>query len=350
MTVHSEQSVAGLLSQALMALEAGDEEAARTLAAQAEELSTDPLALANSALVQGYIDQHAGQMESALQRLEHAAALAADHCDVPEGVSLYLNTITAMATVYRVQGRYTPAEQLLVTAVGRVEERAAAEDIAAAYNELGVLFKYSGKFEAAADFYKRALNRLSGTTSPELATLYHNIAGLAHARGDYAAAEDPARKAVAVRTEALGADHPDVAADCAALAPILLEIGEAEEAESLLREALQIFEKAYGADHYEVGIATGNLAAVIHQSERPEEAKAYYERSLAILESALGSQHPELAPVLNNFAQLIRETDPRGAQAALERAHLSLVSASAEESHPTLMAVNACLSELKNQK
>jgi hypothetical protein len=88
----------------------------------------------------------------------------------------------------------------------------------------------------------------------------------------------------------------------------------------------------------------------MHQSERPEEAKAHYERSLAILESSLGSQHPELAPVLNNFAQLIRETDPRGAQAALERAHLSLVSAAAEESHPTLMAVNACLSKLKNQK
>jgi tetratricopeptide (TPR) repeat protein len=118
-----------------------------------------------------------------------------------------------MATVYRAQGRYTPAEQLLITAVSRVEERATAEDSIAAYNELGVLFKYSGKFEAAVDFYKRALDRLSGTTSPELATLYHNIAGLAHARRDYAAAEDPARKAVAVRTEALGADHPDVAAE-----------------------------------------------------------------------------------------------------------------------------------------
>jgi hypothetical protein len=66
-----------------MALEAGDEETSRTLAAQAEELSTDALALANSALVHGYIEQHAGQMESALQRLEHAAALAADHRDVP---------------------------------------------------------------------------------------------------------------------------------------------------------------------------------------------------------------------------------------------------------------------------
>ncbi|MGW7200160.1 tetratricopeptide repeat protein [Streptomyces chryseus] len=350
MTLHSEQSVSGLLSRALTALEAGDEEAARTLAARAEEMSTHPLALANSALVHGYVNQHADEMENALERLEHAASLAVDHRDVPEGISLYLHATTAMATVYRVQGRYSAAEQLLVTAVGRVEERATAEDIVAAYNELGVLFKYSGKFEAAADYYERALDRLSGTNSPELATLYHNIAGLAHARGDYAAAEDPARKAVAVRTEALGADHPDVAADCAALAPILLEIGAAEEAESLLREALQTFEKTYGADHYEVGIATGNLAAVIHQSGRPEEAKAHYERSLAILERALGRQHPELAPVLNNIAQLIRETDPRGAREALERARLSLVSASAEESHPTLMAVNACLSELKNQK
>ncbi|MER7820756.1 tetratricopeptide repeat protein [Streptomyces sp. NPDC096153] len=350
MAVHAEQSVPGLLSRALTALEARDVEAARTLAAQAEELSTGPLALANAALVHGYVDEHAGEMECAVQRFEHATTLAAGCCDVPEGLSLYVHATVATATAHRMRGQYAVAERLLVTALSRVEEQATAEDVVAVYNELGVLFKYSGKFEAAADFYERALGRLSGNGGPELATLHHNIAGLAHARGDYAAAEEPARKAVAIRTEALGPEHPDVAADYAALAPILLEIGEAEEAESLLRKALRIFDNAYGADHYEVGIAAGNLAAVIHQAGRREEAMAHYERSLAVLERALGPEHPELAPVLNNYAQLIRMTDPCRAREALERARLSLFAASVGENHPTLTAVNVCLSELENPK
>ncbi|WP_256105962.1 tetratricopeptide repeat protein [Streptomyces sp. ODS05-4] len=350
MSAEVKSSVSTVLSEALTALDAGEVTAARELAVRAGELCGDSFALANTALVRGYVEQTAGEMEYALDRFEYARALAERHCDTPEGISLRVHATTSAATIHRLRGWYAEAERLLLTALDRVEAAADAEDVVTLCNELGVVLKYSGKFDAAAGFYGKALGLLSGANSLELATIHHNIAGLAHARGDHAAAEGPARRAVAVRTDVLGPDHPDVAADCAALAPILLELGAAEEAESLLRRAVEIFESTFGAEHYEVGISVGNLAAVMHQAGRTAEAESHYRRSLSILESVLGTRHPELAPVLYNFAQMIVEADPDGAREALERARVSLVSAHVEESHPTLVSINSSLDELKAEE
>jgi tetratricopeptide (TPR) repeat protein len=94
------------------------------------------------------------------------------------------------------------------------------------------------------------------------ATLLHNLGGLAHARGDYAAAEAPARRAVEIRQAPLGINHPTVAADRAALAAILDALAQHEDAGALLEDALRTFECTYGPDHYEVAITANNLAAI----------------------------------------------------------------------------------------
>jgi tetratricopeptide (TPR) repeat protein len=70
---------------------------------------------------------------------------------------------------------------------------------------------------------------------PDMATLYHNLGGLEHARGRYARVEPWARQAVAIREQALGPEHPAVAADVAALAAILDAQGQEAEAEALYR-------------------------------------------------------------------------------------------------------------------
>src|SRR5262249_25309978 len=84
--------------------------------------------------------------------------------------------------------------------------------------------KTQGGFRGAARLYRRALvitESQLGPQHPEMATLYHNLGGLEHARGRFARGEPFARRSVAIREKALGADHPDVAADVAALAAIL---------------------------------------------------------------------------------------------------------------------------------
>src|SRR5437899_2606067 len=83
---------------------------------------------------------------------------------------------------------------------------------------------------------------------PEVATLYHNLGGLEHARGHFAGGEPWARQSVAIREQALGPDHPEVAADVAALAALLDGQGKWDEAEALYRRALAIFERVHGPE------------------------------------------------------------------------------------------------------
>ena len=74
-------------------------------------------------------------------------------------------------------------------------------------------------------------------------------------------------KALAIREKKLGPEHPDVAADAAALAAILDGQGKREEAEALFRRALNVFERIYGPHHYEVAVNLNNLGA-LHQAKR----------------------------------------------------------------------------------
>src|SRR5207237_3169836 len=99
--------------------------------------------------------------------------------------------------------------------------------VAAAANELGVLYKYMARFDEAEALYRRALRIVEscrGADDVEAATLWHNLGGVEHSRGRYALAEPAARRAAEIRSRALGIDHPAVAADQAALAAILSDL------------------------------------------------------------------------------------------------------------------------------
>ena len=83
------------------------------------------------------------------------------------------------------------------------------------------------------------------------ATLFHNLGGLDHARGLFAAGEPYARRAVEIRERLLSPDHTETAAHLAALAALLDGQGRYDEAERLYLRALSIFERAYGMENYE---------------------------------------------------------------------------------------------------
>src|SRR3954470_7648413 len=133
---------------------------------------------------------------------------------------------TEQADRCRAAGDYRRAGVLYRRAVGAAEQalgRNAAE-VALLLNNLGVVCKYLGRFREAGRHYRRALMILETIreTSPVTrASLYHNLGGLEHVRGRCAGGEPFARRSVALRAEALGPRHPDVAADLAALAALL---------------------------------------------------------------------------------------------------------------------------------
>ncbi|MFJ4428956.1 tetratricopeptide repeat protein [Streptomyces bobili] len=299
-----------LLSQCLELSDRGMPAAARRLLTKAGQVAqTENLTgRSNIALVRAMIEQEAGEFTSAVVNFTEASNLASERLDSSAGITLYLHSNTMLGALYRTQGKYADADRVLSACAAKsAGTNADPLDRAALYNELGIVCKYSGHFERGAEYYLHARTLMESEldpNDPELASIYHNIGGLEHARGDFVAAEGPARQALAIRAAALGPENVIVAADRAALAPILFGLGKACEAEELLREALDTFEREYGPDHFEAAMATSNLAVIVQERGDLREAEQCYLSALPRLEAILGEEHPELAPVLNNLAIL----------------------------------------------
>ena len=340
-----------LHDQALDALECGDPQGAAAAALEALELFERESGLehpdvANVLNCLARIHECAGEFAAAeacsrraVGIMRHVRELGSSE-DIER---LYIQSLGGLGNVLRTLGSYAEAEQVLREAIACAENALGGddEDLVVALNHLAVLFKYTGKFGEAAALYERALQiteRLPGHDFL-LATLLHNVGGLAHARGSYANGEPAARRSVECRERALGPDHPAVAADLAALAALIDGQERHTEAGEMYERALAIFERVYGPDHYEMAVTLNNLAGVRLAEGNVGEAEAIYRRSLAIKERLFGPDHPDVAMTLNNLALLL-STAGRCDEAALlyERA-LDTFSSRLDADHPKIAAV-----------
>src|SRR5579862_9887826 len=102
-------------------------------------------------------------------------------------------TLKLIGEARRAQGEYQDAETSLKGALAIVIAEFGDDSIEAANarNDLGVLYKYWGRFDDGLRLYERALPKIiacHGEDSLEAATLYHNIGGILHAKDDFRAA------------------------------------------------------------------------------------------------------------------------------------------------------------------
>lgn len=171
-----------------------------------------------------------------------------------------------------------------------------------------------------------------------MATLLHNLGGLAHSRHRPDDAEPYARRGLELR-RARCDDPEGVAADAAALASILETRDEWSEAELLYREALAVYEDV--GDHYEAAMTRNGLAAVLRFAGRPDEAEPLFREALGAMETERGAAHPETATVRNNLAMLLNATGrPADALSLLEQAAVDLTEVLGA-SHPATVDIVA---------
>lgn len=101
-------------------------------------------------------------------------------------------------------------------------------------------------------------------------------------------------RAKAIRTQLLGADHPDVARDLVRLAAIHEMEGSLPAAIAALERAQAVYEAALGPDHAEVALTLVELARLLARAGRGVEAEPAYVRGLAIIEKMFGPDHPRV--------------------------------------------------------
>lgn len=292
----------------------------------------------------------AGDHHSALDTLDRARPLAEP---LPAGepfdrLNVQLQRLRGEALL--AAGDRPAARAELQAALERCLATLGSDDIdtAVIHNMLGIVGKFTGRFDDALTHYTRAgeLFRAHGVGDDVLGVLHHNLGGLAHSRGDLQTAERETRCALELHTAAAGPAHPDSAADRGQLGAILSELGRHEEAERELRDTARDMAAAHGPDHVEVGIAYTAIGAALHRVGRLDESDAAYRRGLAIRERLQGAGHPELAPTLVNLSRLCEQRGEGEQALELARRAVHNLDGAVTGDHPILRAARERLAEL----
>jgi tetratricopeptide (TPR) repeat protein len=252
---------------------------------------------------------------------------------------------TALADTQRRQGDLSTAETTLQLTKRRLGQGPALTrgDL---HNVWGIVCKDSGRYGEALEHYRIARDLYPPTDLERHATLQHNLAGLSHVRGDYAAAETPAREAVRLR-QLLGGNSLRIAADKTVLGAVHAGLGNLDESEDILREALGVWRERFGENHYEAAVIQHNLASIDQQRGQAAEAEREFRNALCIKTDVLGPTHPEVASILNNlgvlYAEEGRTSDAR--QAYVDA--LSIFTARLGTDHPATQQCTLNLTRLR---
>jgi tetratricopeptide (TPR) repeat protein len=146
------------------------------------------------------------------KRAQSVEAALGEHFAGEQAAIIRARSLAIAGTIRRIQGDYAHAEDDLksVLAISVAGFGEASEEAAEARNNLAVLYKYWGRFDEGLELYKEALAPIiatQGEISLAAATVCHNIGGILHAHGDFAAAEGPARRAWEISRRLLGEDE-----------------------------------------------------------------------------------------------------------------------------------------------
>jgi tetratricopeptide (TPR) repeat protein len=90
----------------------------------------------------------------------------------------------------------------------------------------------------------------------------------------------------------------------------------------LFRRALTIREQTLGSDHPDTAVSYYWLAFISHQHQRYEAAESFYQRALSIQERLLGPYHPHTSATRRHYISLLRAMGRDAEARALEMKHL----------------------------
>lgn len=340
---------------ALSLLDKGDVTSARWHASRAARdiaahLPDSLPELASTMLVLGMAEFAAGRRRHGRVAYK-AAADALPEPGVDEDTTrLWCQIQLALAEAERDAGDSPGAERRLrrlLEVAGRAFE--AHDDILLeSWNGLGMLFKYAARFDEAEAAYGRVLDAVDTESDVDrllLAGLFHNLGGLEHARGHPEEGIGWAERGLALRSDELGPDHPEVAADLNALGALYQQAARFVDAADAYGKALTIFESCYGPGHYEVAMTVANQAALATDEARPLDAIELGQRSLTMLEALLGHSHVDVGLTLHNLGVAHLDAGlPAEAVVILDEA-LGVLIAALPVGHPQLNVTRHMLAD-----
>jgi tetratricopeptide (TPR) repeat protein len=159
------------------------------------------------------------------------------------------------------------------------------------WNNMALVKRHmNARLEARQD-YQRALEvfqEVRGASSPEYASVLHNLATLDHLEGQFDTAAEQFWRALKIREGEFGANHRDTAQTLNSLSSVYAAQGRFTEAEQLCRKALAVQETVLGTEHPSVSDTLDNLAWICWMDGRLEAALKAGLRSEQITQNVHG--------------------------------------------------------------
>jgi tetratricopeptide (TPR) repeat protein len=279
-----------------------------------------------------------------LGELERAEVARRDQIVVLDAVAPggfeWVEAMIELGDLCRFRGHHDDAELVLGRALRALEApRFTSAPVlkARALNVLGIEYKDTGRYDEAARTYSEALELVTaaeGSDHVSTASLWHNLAGLALARGNPGQAAPAAARAVRIRERELGPDHHLVAEDLAVLGAALSDQNRIDQAELAFQRALRIFEASRQANPYEIAVNLSNLGICQLRREDFASAEVLLRRGLEIKKTVFGNEHPEIARQLNNLAVAVGHQQRRDEADELHRQALTIARHTLGADHP----------------
>jgi tetratricopeptide (TPR) repeat protein len=205
-------------------------------------------------------------------------------------------------------------------------------------------------YAQARSFCQRALRireQVLGPQHPDTALSVEILGDACMQQGDVAGAQSFYERALRIREKALGPEHPDTARSLGTPGYVFIERGDLAGAQSLYERALRIREKVLGPEHRDTVANIHSFGCLFQKQGDHARAQSTHERALAIFEKVLGPEHLDTASSLYELACLrLDQGDLAGARPLFDRALVILEKVL----DPSIQACIWCVTNLRAPK
>jgi tetratricopeptide (TPR) repeat protein/DNA-binding XRE family transcriptional regulator len=164
-----------------------------------------------------------------------------------------------------------------------------------------------GAYREVEALYHRAVRiriQILGPDHPDVASVLYGLATLFFEQGRFEEAEPLYHRALSIGQQTLGMNHPQVAQALTDLAVLYTGQGHYTQAEPLFQQALLSWEHTLKPDRPQVVSSLYGLATLTFEQGRYEEAEPLYQRALRMWQHTLGMDHPHVGRALYSLAAL----------------------------------------------
>jgi tetratricopeptide (TPR) repeat protein len=282
---------------------------------------------------------------SSAARYADARTLAEDGLQQAQALGfapLMAEARVTLAAILRKLGEYDEGEMLLIAAYDDASTAGALEAAADAAVQLVFLVgDRKGRHDEALVWghaARAAVARVELQDGLRLAGLLNAEASVHWNAGRYDEAREGFERALAIKRDELGDDHPKVATAMNNLAETLRASGKPREAVALHQEALELRRRTLGENHPDVAQSLNNLGGAHYRLDELDEARARFEQALAIREASLNPDHPHIAESLSNLSSVLRAGGQLEEARALTEKALEIQKKALGPDHPHVAA------------